>query len=757
MTNFSIASLPAWYTVQGGEPTEDGDIAYSANTCDPDSNFYNAISVYSGSGCGSHSCVDVDVLPCPNGSYGQQVFWTSTEQEEFQIFVHSSDIIEAKTFNAGTFLMDITFDNRVPNDFCSAAVDIELVADKADLKRVGRVEGRTKGSIPDVESIKNASCGLGDAGSWHRITGTGAVLQASTCSNITDHETVLHVYSGECEQLTCIDSGGADLALCENENASLVNFRTQVGTDYYILVTSREGKAGNFELEVTEIHSPYNNECSVGIVLEDDTILGSTVEATIDFPIGYNCGVPLDTPGVWYELKGTGKGIEISTCQTNDFESAISVFHASLSGVNIYQDPMPDNSCDNLKCVSGTSAIDPKCSDGNGVAVSFFGEKNTKYQVYVHGKSGASKSVGDFSLSYNEFEILERNEFCPSARNLPIDGSRIRVSTGDASRASVPYSSCGVEITSPGFWYTFQGNGQPFNVMACNEYAGGTDASVSIFESDRGGCDSLTCLTGTTFNDNVCSSAQQQRFLQGEMSSSAIRFMTQPGREYYVFVHGEDGVGDFELLVQDESNIVPIESTRSPTLQPTKVIRPPKPLSPKPISKAPTISPISQSEVANIMGTLNQNSTTITNDKAEGGKKGQTLLWLLLLLLLPLGAWPLYKLYHKRKQSDLNGDEGNDSDDEIAAFTDDKFGHDNENGSLINRDDESDSDSDEWEVEVESDSEDSSDSGDKYTDDDDDDESRDWESNEAGVSFYHDEEDGMHGSATEESLSIGML
>jgi len=534
----------AWYTVEGGTQMEDGNILYEANTCDFESNFYNTMSVFRGDSCGSHECVDVNVLPCPNGGFGQKVYWSSTLKETYQIFVHSSDSVEASLFGAGSFEMSIIYNNRLANDQCTAAIEVELNGET--------VKGTTSGSKPDMNSIENSSCGTGGAGAWHRINGTGAIFQASTCSSETDHKTGIQVYSGECEKLVCIDSAGKNKALCNDGKASVVNFETQVGVDYYILVTPREGKTGNFGLQITEIQPPENNECSAAMRLENFTdALGSTLQATSDFPSGYDCGVPLDTSGVWYEIEGTGKAMEISTCQKNDFDSAISVFKGS---------------CGNRECITGASAFNPKCTDGQGVVTSFLSDKKVKYLVYIHGKSDSPTYMGEFIVSYSEFDILETNEFCPLAHSIPTDGSRVQVSTEDASRASTPSSSCGVPIINPGFWYTFEGSGQPMQISACSEDDGDTDVSISVFAGGPGGCDSLTCLTGSTFIDNVCIAPERRSLQSG--SSSAMRLMTENRQKYFIFIHGTEGGGDFDLFVWNEN--LAVFGTAAPTVSPIR-------------------------------------------------------------------------------------------------------------------------------------------------------------------------------------------
>lgn len=735
----------AWYSVAGSVPTEDGVIVYKADTCSFDSNFYHMMSVYRGDRCGSHECVDVDVLPCPNGSSGQQVYWSTSLQENYQIFVHSSDTIEASAFDAGSFpinILDHSFDaieasfydagsfhinvayhSRLANDQCNSALEFEL-------NRDGTVMGKTSGSTPDINSIANSSCGAGGSGAWYHFTGTGAIYQASTCSNETDHETGIQVYSGECGRLTCIDSGYGNKAkaICNDGKASFVNFKTIADIDYYILVTSRESKTGNFGLQVTEIQPPENNECSAAIAIpleESVASLGSTRQATIDFPGGYYCGVPLEAPGVWYEIEGTGRGMGISICHADDFDSAISVFKGS--------------SCGNLECVTGSSAINSMCTYGRGADASFFGDEYTKYHVYVHGKAGFPSNTGDFTISYSEFGILEVNEFCPLAHSVPTNGNRVQGSTEDATHASVPSSTCGVPITNPGLWYTFQGNGKSFEISACSKDEGSFDVSVSVFAGGPGeGCESLTCLTGTTYLETVCSSAQGQRTLQGGSLSGAFRLMTENNQDYYIFVHGTgtEGVGDFDLYVLDEN--LAGSMTASPTETPVRygkdlyrwvpvnateaisiatdylaldILDPPfgnatlqgfiiqyVPLLDFSGDDIMTVQGCNERECYRFDVTINVmgKKTKIDPSAKEAGDEGWNKMWLFLLLMLPLipcGCLCYYISCQNKQQDDFDIDQ-NDGD---TSNNNDTFDQDEEGSLLHHRGPDSNADVEDWE------------------------------------------------------------
>ena len=155
--------------------------------------------------------------------------------------------------------------------------------------------------------------------------------------------------------------------------------------------------------------------------------------------------------------------------------------------------------------------------------------------------------MGDFRLTPRPFEIITSNEFCPQALAVETDGSRVQGSTEDAIFPAIHSSSCGVDVNSPGIWYRFDGSNFPMDIAACsadNDF----DVSVSVFTGD---CDDLTCVTGATFQD-LCASASSGRTLQ---ESSSFSISSEKGTTYYIFVHGQQSVGNFELYVTEDDSI----------------------------------------------------------------------------------------------------------------------------------------------------------------------------------------------------------
>mmetsp|Transcript_59839 Transcript_59839/g.146965 ORF Transcript_59839/g.146965 Transcript_59839/m.146965 type:complete len:1491 (-) Transcript_59839:2223-6695(-) len=549
-----------WYKIPSGRLTSaDGkNYVFNANTCFQQTSFYNTVSIFRG-GCGSLECVDATRISCQNGEIGQSVFWTTNTDEEFYMFVHADEsVIGFDNLHMGNFRLGLKGFLEKPNDKCPGALPI--IIDGSTV-----ITGNTRGSTPDASF--DAPCGVETAGVWYKITGTGtpgSALQATTCLEGTKTPTNIHVFSGSCGNLQCVGIEGGNYAACTGQSDSVaadsatVNWRSEPGKEYYVLVGSRDGSDGAFELQIREFAPRANDDCdrAESIVLGDG-VTTTTTQSTPDFTYGETCGAPLDTSGLWYQVEGTGKGIEVSTCADNDYNSAISVFTGSACAGG------------NRTCLAGSAVRDPLC-DYQGVTVGWLSEEGETYFVYVHGSP--LNSMGTFVMWTEEFNVTEPNEFCQQAIQIDPDGSPILGSTENATHGA-GIAECGVEIQHPGLWYSFEGTGNPFEVSACNSDNENDifDVSTSIFAGKS--CGEASCATGATFSGQFClpeGESSGRRFLQTEGKQKLV-LDSVPGELYYVYVHGQNpseseggGIGEYELYIQE---IVP--ETMSPTESPT--------------------------------------------------------------------------------------------------------------------------------------------------------------------------------------------
>lgn len=119
------------------------------------------------------------------------------------------------------------------------------------------VPSLTPGTTIGASTDGVAACGgqsQTSPGVWYTVTGTGTILRASTCPGDggSGFDTKIMVYCRTCSTLTCV--GGNDDGGTANGCAgftSRVNFCTQAGNTYRILVSGFSTATGNFNLSVT--------------------------------------------------------------------------------------------------------------------------------------------------------------------------------------------------------------------------------------------------------------------------------------------------------------------------------------------------------------------------------------------------------------------------------------------------------------------------------------------------------------------------
>jgi len=110
------------------------------------------------------------------------------------------------------------------------------------------------------------TCGL-----WYTVTGTGNIMHANTCDEETDFDTQIHVFSGSCDALECVeanddwfyvnDAGEAIYQCGLFDLASGLEWCSNAGQTYYIFVNGYESNEGNFGLHVEDTGEPCTAPC----------------------------------------------------------------------------------------------------------------------------------------------------------------------------------------------------------------------------------------------------------------------------------------------------------------------------------------------------------------------------------------------------------------------------------------------------------------------------------------------------------------
>lgn len=134
--------------------------------------------------------------------------------------------------------------NVPPNDGCPDAIPLALNSTVPT-----RVIGDTTFAV--VDEFREQYCGIdfGSSALWYKFTTPSAPFFANvsptTCSNVTTGSTFVNVASGNCDDLSCVNSKFQDIASCEK-----VSIFLKPGTTYFITVHSKAKSGGVFELRL---------------------------------------------------------------------------------------------------------------------------------------------------------------------------------------------------------------------------------------------------------------------------------------------------------------------------------------------------------------------------------------------------------------------------------------------------------------------------------------------------------------------------
>lgn len=210
------------------------------------------------------------------------------------------------------------------NDVCARAIGpISRTAQGLGNSRAILKEGTSIGAAmpttfaPTCNSIRHTGPGV-----WYTVVGTGARMTASTCWSGSDYDTAISVYTGNrrrslkkeddkenisnavasgggggCSSLQCVnanDDASGNFGSCRlNSYLSRVQWESNRGETYYVLIHGFNNRVGNFNLNVITAR-PLNERCSdaIYIPIRDEPIIGTTFQAELPWGANKatNCG-----------------------------------------------------------------------------------------------------------------------------------------------------------------------------------------------------------------------------------------------------------------------------------------------------------------------------------------------------------------------------------------------------------------------------------------------------------------------------------
>lgn len=282
-------------------------------------------------------------------------------------------------------------------------------------------------------------------------------------------------------------TGVESTGVVNGTNASAVIPGLESGTEYAFYVQEFCGpgevsqRIGPYTFITLEQEPAANAICSGALPLTcGESLEGNTAES-FHLPLP-TCGAAnVTAPGLWYSITGTGETITLSTCDSADFDTKISVYTGS---------------CDELTCVAGVDDA-PGCG-GNSTELFFPSEAGIPYLVLVHAYEDAT---GTFTLTATctpTCSPIAANDACTNAEALPVeilDGCIPTVGSNECAFASaMPNPPCDPYDPIVDLWYSFN-TGTQESITVFIAALGSGPLNAAVYE-DCGTLDYIACETG---------------------------------------------------------------------------------------------------------------------------------------------------------------------------------------------------------------------------------------------------------------------
>ncbi len=350
---------------------------------------------------------------------------------------------------------------------------------------------------------------------WYSFTGSGTAESVTFSLCGSSYDTLIRVFDA---------CGGNEIATNDDSCGlqSEVSFLSDGVSTYYVMIEGFGSDAGAYTLEVTCVQPPVNDECTGALPITcGETVMGTTINATIDDAVAPTCDTGVTSPGVWYtftDASGLVSDVTISMCSGAggaDYDTKLSVYTG-------------DCGAPPLTCVVGN---DDTC--GLQSEVTFQSDGVSTYYVLVHGFGGAT---GNFTLDVTCTPIPPVNDLIANSIDLDAIGA-----CPDYTDPAVPFPAATFEGGNPvdcningvnGVWYniTVDGDGflfadiaTPAGISVVNFYEAPNETAV---ESD---------LTLVHYVDNQCA----------PHTSASIPVVN--GTTYYLFVANTGGISDVNI------------------------------------------------------------------------------------------------------------------------------------------------------------------------------------------------------------------
>jgi len=374
-----------------------------------------------------------------------------------------------------------------PGDTCATALPLGPLP--------AMVSGDTTLFEPDP-GLPACGVGAGAPSVWYSMVGNGSIIGVDICD--ANYDGAVAVFTGDCFNLTCVtndDDGCGTLG-----GPARTSFLSNPGQTYYIVVRGYATSAGSYTMLVTDLGSPAEGDaCVTALPLSvPGTAFGDTCMATPDGALG--CGTGDSSPGVWYQVTGTGNQFIATLCNGTSYDSALSVFTGG---------------CDFLSCVASN---DDSCGAQSQVIFQTF--PGETYYILVR---GYSTNCGFYTLDVTEL-LPPANDECVNATEVFCNSFALADNLGATDNFIDDIYLCRVVPGngSNSVWFKFTAAEDSAVIATCNSSFPADDSILQVFE---GSCGFLSPLPDGC-NDDGCN---------GYLSRVIVRNLVV-GNTYYIML-----------------------------------------------------------------------------------------------------------------------------------------------------------------------------------------------------------------------------
>ncbi len=376
-----------------------------------------------------------------------------------------------------------------------------------------------------VDTVETCGTTLNSApGVWYKLVGTGDSLEVTTCAGTTfGYDTKVGVFCGSCDDRTCVN--GDDDATCTiNGLLSRVPFCSELGREYYILVTGFSANSGPYTLAVNNLGpcngapincTPFGRCCyldngapaCVDNLAAECTTLGGQWDITVTCateacPVGRCC----------YVSNGFG------ACETNT-ELECNVLGGTWNSTT---------TCEATPCPIGRCCYDDAGTPG---CVNEIEEVCNTLGGLWNGTTTCEATACPTPLA--------GSDLCVDAVLVPaLNQQYLGSNVGATPETGLPTCATWYGTSAPGVWYKLIGTGNTMTISLCDPLTS-FDTEIGVFCHPH--CDSLVCVTT---DDDFCTTP---------IFASEATFCSVLGAEYKLLIAAfSTSTGSFAFTVSDD-------------------------------------------------------------------------------------------------------------------------------------------------------------------------------------------------------------